>query len=730
MSLVRFWIFLEGKVFLSPKIDPEEPIAALLDEVAVSPTRPQQLTSAVLSESTLYKFLPPLPSRNPKQKLVAACRDAKKDIIWDTFSVKDLADKEKLCADYVCLVIETPKGQHDEVISELQRKHAALLTALQINVAVIHDFSEEDVTGNLKDGHFWRHGEECTDEGIEKLESELAKRRVYTPDALAGDARDISIAKWYPTHFATYCAVAAEGEAEIDPGHAITNSRELIALFSLFRCHAEDVDRIAELDATSSLKAKHISSHFLLPAFFACQPSNSKLLFRSEMSWNFPIFLATTAESSALCKYKPRSDFGVSVNRFGIPLLVCEVISMKKEGDRWRMLLQGIAVARAMHCIKKENSKTRLFVVAIYVRSTLVAQRYIIQANGPAGEVAIAQKDFDLQTSSDSRQFLKELYNLQMKLDEMAEALDDDKKDDLKNIAKAAMLITSYTQRAKETQKTTKSKSKGTRGTSDLESVPEEDADFTQDDDVQDRLNDMGYVSDFIVYGHPNVAMISRVSDRTDRGFLKFTRTRTEVQILEYLSKIEDPDNHTIPGGNAWQRDCGGFVIFTSSGGGHLTDLRQPDEHAWSAAKQLVAGVAFMHKHNVAHLDIKPSNVHIPVGGGRLSINDFSVAVWIRTPGKKYRGTVGTEGYMAPEIVAKDAYDPIRSDLWSCGRTLEEMISHCRRITRERDFLVEIARQLMHDNPLERLTMSGVLAQMTAFESCTVDPPLLRRVYF
>ncbi|KAG9310739.1 hypothetical protein JVU11DRAFT_9344 [Chiua virens] len=287
------------------------------------------------------------------------------------------------------------------------------------------------------------------------------------------------------------------------------NSRELIALFSLFRCHAEDAERIAELEATSSLKANHIASHFLLPA--------SLLVNRRTLSF---FSGATTTESSVLCKYKPRSDFGISVNRFGLPLLVCEVISIKKESDRWRMLLQGIAVARAMHCIKKENNNTRLFVVAIYVRSTLVAQRYIIQANGPAGEVANAQKAFDLQTSSDSREFLKELYNLQMKLYEMAEALDDDKKDDLKNIAKAAMPITSYTQRVKETLKTTKSKSKSkrTKGTSDLESVPEEEADFTQDDDVQDRLNDMGYVSNFIVYGHPNVAMISCL--RSDQSWI------------------------------------------------------------------------------------------------------------------------------------------------------------------------------------------------------------------
>ncbi|KIJ58946.1 hypothetical protein HYDPIDRAFT_50427, partial [Hydnomerulius pinastri MD-312] len=88
-------------------------------------------------------------------------------------------------------------------------------------------------------------------------------------------------------------------------------------------------------------------------------------------------------------------------------------------------------------------------------------------------------------------------------------------------------------------------------------------------------------------------------------------------------------------------------------------------------AKQLVEGVAFMHRHRVAHLDIKPRNVLIPVHGGRLSIIDFSIAVFVQSPQTKFRGIVGTEGYIAPEVATPNArYDPIRADLWSCGKTL------------------------------------------------------------
>ncbi|KAF9230129.1 kinase-like domain-containing protein [Melanogaster broomeanus] len=109
-----------------------------------------------------------------------------------------------------------------------------------------------------------------------------------------------------------------------------------------------------------------------------------------------------------------------------------------------------------------------------------------------------------------------------------------------------------------------------------------------------------------------------------------------------------------------------------SSGGGHLTSLTQPDLHLWSVAEQLVEAVAFMHRHGVAHLDIKPQNVLIPVHGGRLSIIDFSIAAFVRSPQTRFEGTVGTVGYMAPKSWLVTAHMTHPCDLWSCGKTLQD----------------------------------------------------------
>ncbi|KAH0831421.1 kinase-like domain-containing protein, partial [Lanmaoa asiatica] len=126
-----------------------------------------------------------------------------------------------------------------------------------------------------------------------------------------------------------------------------------------------------------------------------------------------------------------------------------------------------------------------------------------------------------------------------------------------------------------------------------------------------------------------------------------------------------------------------------------------------SVVLQLVEAVAFMHEHNVAHMDLKPCNIIIPPEGGRLSIIDFSVSILVRSPDAMYRGVVGTEDYIAPEV-REGQYKPILADLWSCGRTLEELCAGCRPSV-DRAILLGISRALMDRDPEGRPKMSTVL---------------------
>jgi hypothetical protein len=58
------------------------------------------------------------------------------------------------------------------------------------------------------------------------------------------------------------------------------------------------------------------------------------------------------------------------------PLLISEVVSQKNESDRFRMLIQAIAVARAGQYLMKAGEE--FFVVAIYLRANLIAERFVV----------------------------------------------------------------------------------------------------------------------------------------------------------------------------------------------------------------------------------------------------------------------------------------------------------------------------------------------------------------
>jgi serine/threonine protein kinase len=149
-----------------------------------------------------------------------------------------------------------------------------------------------------------------------------------------------------------------------------------------------------------------------------------------------------------------------------------------------------------------------------------------------------------------------------------------------------------------------------------------------------------------------------------------------------------------------------------------LTDLNNRNAQLWSVAKQLFEAIDFMHQHNVAHLDLKPANVIIPVNGGRLTIIDFNRSVRVKGVDDMFSGIVGTDGYLPPEIKAgRGLYSAIRADLWSCGKTLHELCASCWP-SADRDALLEICRQLMNEDPKKRPMMSDVLERMS---HCKVD---------
>jgi serine/threonine protein kinase len=105
----------------------------------------------------------------------------------------------------------------------------------------------------------------------------------------------------------------------------------------------------------------------------------------------------------------------------------------------------------------------------------------------------------------------------------------------------------------------------------------------------------------------------------------------------------------------------------------------RPDDVV-SLCLQLIEGVAFLHRHNVAHCDLKPGNVVVDIKSEsevspRLFIVDFDLALSVESKETMTEGWCGTPPWIAPELGSRSGsiqrYSSILADRWACGWMIE-----------------------------------------------------------
>ena len=79
--------------------------------------------------------------------------------------------------------------------------------------------------------------------------------------------------------------------------------------------------------------------------------------------------------------------------------------------------------------------------------------------------------------------------------------------------------------------------------------------------------------------------------------------------------------------------------------------------------KQILEGLSFLHRHNVAHLDLKPDNIMFD-NKNNIQLIDFGMSRMI-PPLQKAGVLVGTPNFVAPEVI-RGFYDK-KADVWSVG---------------------------------------------------------------
>ncbi|XP_036408929.1 serine/threonine kinase 17a like [Megalops cyprinoides] len=92
-------------------------------------------------------------------------------------------------------------------------------------------------------------------------------------------------------------------------------------------------------------------------------------------------------------------------------------------------------------------------------------------------------------------------------------------------------------------------------------------------------------------------------------------------------------------------------------------------------ARQILTGVACLHRNNVVHLDLKPQNILLTSSRplGDIRIVDFGLSRRMDNV-KEVREILGTPEYVAPEILN---YEPISTatDMWSIGVLIYVMLT-------------------------------------------------------
>ncbi len=186
---------------------------------------------------------------------------------------------------------------------------------------------------------------------------------------------------------------------------------------------------------------------------------------------------------------------------------------------------------------------------------------------------------------------------------------------------------------------------------------------------------------------------------------------------------------HIVAAHDAEQAGATHFLVMEYVAGENLAEhLKRngplPVAEACRLARAVALGLQHAHEHGLVHRDIKPHNLML-TADGVVKILDFGLAAFVSgaVPAAGLTGVnmvVGTPDYIAPEQAEDARAADIRSDIYSLGCTLYEMLtgrvpfpgdSTLRKLDAQRTREPEPLDSLCPDAPEE---LAAVLARMMA----------------
>ena len=183
---------------------------------------------------------------------------------------------------------------------------------------------------------------------------------------------------------------------------------------------------------------------------------------------------------------------------------------------------------------------------------------------------------------------------------------------------------------------------------------------------------------------HPNIVQVYSVGSQQGTHFYSM-QLIDGVSVREFLDHKREqvsPDSDTQPQGTPRPGDdtsvAGQGQSDTAKSGSLETDRINSRSYVETVCRLIASaarGLEHAHLHSVIHRDIKPANLMID-SNGDIRITDFGLArleleTGITSPGD----VVGTLKYMSPEQAMPKSVVDHRTDIYSLGLTLYEMLT-------------------------------------------------------
>lgn len=149
---------------------------------------------------------------------------------------------------------------------------------------------------------------------------------------------------------------------------------------------------------------------------------------------------------------------------------------------------------------------------------------------------------------------------------------------------------------------------------------------------------------------------------------------RSEFAMVHSLNhtNILTPDYYDVYDGTP-------YIVMTLCEKGSATKLigKASESQVWDFIRQVAAGLAYMHRRDIIHKDIKPANILINAEN-QYMISDFGISTRLRNTmrhSEKGNTGSGTIAYMPYEALKKNPIESFARDIWSFGASVYEIMT-------------------------------------------------------